>query len=63
MVIHFSSANNHESNTVDCDGSAGGTTEEVPITMQSNADYNSVHPKVKKKPSPFNLKVLGQALK
>ncbi|XP_046847150.1 uncharacterized protein LOC124440768 isoform X3 [Xenia sp. Carnegie-2017] len=35
----------------------------IPITMQSNADYNSVNAKLKKKSSGFTLKNLGAALK
>ncbi|CAB3979315.1 partitioning defective 3 homolog isoform X1 [Paramuricea clavata] len=50
--------NNFESVHID-----NGGDDAIPITMQSNADYSSVHPKVKKKSSGFNLKNLGAALK
>jgi hypothetical protein len=59
--FNFRANNNFES--VATDVSQNGGDDAVPITMQSNADYSSVHPKVKKKSSGFNLKNLGAALK
>jgi hypothetical protein len=58
---NFRAINDFES--VHIDGSHNGGDDAIPITMQSNADYSSVHPKVKKKSSGFNLKNLGAALK
>ncbi|XP_028416675.1 uncharacterized protein LOC114540716 isoform X2 [Dendronephthya gigantea] len=55
--------NNNFESSVHPDGSQVNSEDAIPITMQSNADYNLVHPKVKKKSSGFNLKNLGAALK
>jgi hypothetical protein len=59
---NFRANNNFDSVHTD-DSQNGGEDDAIPITMQSNADYSSVHPKVKKKSSGFNFKNWGAALK